>query len=256
MTAMEYLNSILRKYDTTLPLLLPFTPAYQAIVPVLRTWANNLLLDVKVSGSNAKGTAVAGVADLDLFVSLHPNTINIHTLAEIYNSLATTMRGLGYAVQRQNVSIGINYGGIKVDIVPGVKFSGNTSDHWLYVTKSGRDRTKTNIDFHINRISRSGRVDEIRLTKIWRLNNNLDFPSTFLEEAVLDALSGYSIGNTDVNFWRVLEYLQTDIVTTYIVDPANSANVISNDLTQAEKNIISNAAAESRKQQYWGSVVY
>ncbi|HWY78802.1 MAG TPA: hypothetical protein VNW29_00425 [Candidatus Sulfotelmatobacter sp.] len=259
---MDYLESVLNRYNTTLSLLLPLTPAYSTVVPLLRQWGNSLtfpfsqLIEIKLSGSNAKGTGVLGVTDLDLFISFHQNILTSYNLEQIYNSLAQAMRNAGYNVRRQNVSVRINHNGTEVDLVPGVKFSGNSNDHWLHVTGTGRDRTKTNIDAHISRVTSSGRIKEIRLTKIWRKLNNLDFPSIILEEAVMDALSGYTIGNTANNFWRVLDYLQTDITTAYIIDPANSSNVISNDMTQIVKNTISNAAAASRRQSDWRMIVY
>lgn len=256
MTSINYLNSVLTRYNTTPRLLLPFTPAYQTMAPILRLWAGNFLLNLGVSGSNAKGTAIAGVADLDLFISLNSRILNTHTLARIYNSLAQRMRQSGYTVRRQNVSVRINHRGAEVDLVPGVRFSGNTSDHWLYITKSGRDRTKTNINTRIKRVLNSGRIGEIRLTKIWRELNNLDFPSIYLEETVINCLSGYRVGNLVTNFWRVLGFLENGFSRTTVFDPANISNIISNELTVMEKRAISTAATVSRAQPTWRTIVW
>ncbi len=258
MTPLEYVNQVLNRYNTFSATFLPQTPVYQLMFQLINYWVtmHNLQGYLYVSGSNAKGTAIAGEADVDLFVSLHPNALNARTLADIYNSLAQFLRQRGYSVRRQNVSVRINHGGVEVDIVPGVKFGGNTNDHWLHVTKSGRDRIKTNIDVHITRVANSGRIPEIRLTKIWRRNKGLDFPSIYLEECVINCLSGYRFGNTDANFLRVLEYLSTNFVNARIVDPANTANVISDDLTLHEKQLISSTANFSRFQPNWGTIVW
>lgn len=256
MRPIDYLNSVLNRYITSPLLFLPFTPAYQTVVPILREWGNTSILDIGISGSNAKGTAIMGVADLDLFISLHPSVLDRYTLEDLYNSLAQKMSGVGYVVRRQNVSVRVNHGGTEVDIVPGVKFAGNTSDHWLHVTRSGRDRIKTNIDEHIRRVSNSGRINEIRLAKIWRKLCGLDFPSIYLEETVINCLSGYLWGDLDVNFLRILDFLSNSFTTTTVIDPANSANIVSNDLTAVEKNAISTAARISRIQPTWGTIVW
>lgn len=253
---MDYLNSVLSRYDTTPLLLLPLTPAYQTIAPIIRTWGGSYILNLGVSGSNAKGTAVAGATDLDLFVSMSPTVLDSFNLSQLYNSLHQHVQNVGYAVRRQNVSVRINHAGTEVDIVPGVKFVGNTNDHWLHVTKSGRDRTKTNVAAHIQRVLNSGRIGEIRLAKIWRERNSLDFPSIYLEETVINGLSGYRYGNLDVNFLRVLDYLSTNFTTATVIDPANGSNIISDDLTQAEKIAISRTAAISRSQPTWGTIVW
>ena len=256
MTPTQYLNSILSKYTTLPTLLLQLSPTYHAVVPRLRTWGYPVIREIKISGSNAKGTAIAGDVDLDLFISLDPSVLSTHTLTSIYDSLVKGVQNAGYVARRQSVSVRINHVGMEVDIVPGVKFAGNTNDHWLHVTKSGRDRTKTNIDTHINRVVNSGRVGEIRLVKIWRKLNNLDFPSIYLEETVINCLSGYRIGNLETNFLRVMDFLSGSFANTTVIDPANSSNVISDDLTVVEKNVIGYTASISKAQPTWGTIVW
>ena len=256
MTSIQYLRSIINGYLTTPLLLLPITPAYQAVTPILRAWGNNFIDDIKISGSNAKGTAIAGVADLDLFISLHSHTLNSYTLAQLFISLENYLLKSMYIPRTQNVSIRINYLGTEVDIVPAVKFAGNSNDHWLHVRKSGQDRIKTNINTHINRVVQSGRIEEIKLTKIWRKLNNLDFPSIYLEETVISCLNGHQVGAIDNNFWKVLEYLSNSFPNARIIDPSNGANIISNDLNQSEKNLIKSAAKFSRTQKYWKYIVW
>lgn len=68
-----------------------------------------------------------------------------------------------------------------MDLVPAVHLGSNIEDHWLYVNKSNRERTKTNVDTHIDTVRSSGRINEIILTKIWQKNHNLDFPAFYLE---------------------------------------------------------------------------
>ena len=75
------------------------------------------------------------------------------------------------------------------------------------------------------------------LAKIWRNLKGLEFPSIFLELAVMDALNGQSFGRLSSNFKRVLAYFYEDIGSVRLIDPANTANVISDDLTTNEERL-------------------
>jgi len=139
--------------------------AAQSVFTVIQPWAGKWLLKVQYSGSNAKGTAIRGVADLGLFISLDPDTPE--TLSDIYSKLANYKQLQPYAPRRQNVSIGVTCNGYSIDLVPGKKQPGNTTDHSLYRSKAGT-WTKTNVEKHIALIQNSQRIDEIRALKIWR----------------------------------------------------------------------------------------
>ena len=147
------------------------------------------------------------------------------------------------------------HNGCDVDLVPAVHLGGNVEDHWLYVNKSNRERTKTNVATHIDTVRSSGRINEIILAKVWRKNYGLEFPSFYLELAVIEALKYKRSGIAD-NFWAVLEYFSDGFSSARFVDPANTANIISDDLTVAEKNAIVSQAVQSRRQQSWGSIVW
>jgi hypothetical protein len=220
---------------------------------LISTWAGECLNDIYLSGSRAKGTAINLSSDLDLFISLKSITQN--TLNEIYESLFNHIDNAGYKPRKQNVSIGLNIAGKQIDLVPAKKRSGNTNDHSLYINK--RDTwTQTNVIEHINKIKNSGRITEIVLLKIWRKLHNLDFPSIYLELTVLEALSGKSKSTPARNFLTVLDYLRDEFVSKKIIDPANTNNVISEDLYKYEKEAIQKKASESRSQKYWKDIIW
>jgi hypothetical protein len=253
MTADEYIFNVLNRYNVDISNGSPVITSAQAVYPILAIWANTQLHEVKYSGSHAKGTSIAGKTDTDLFISLKSDTTN--TLKDIYYSLDKTMRNKGYVTKLQNVSIGITHNGTEIDLVPGIKHSSNSDYHWLYVKQSGRERTQTNIDKHIDIIVNSGRINEIRALKIWAQNHNLDFPSIYLELTTLEALSGRRNGFVSDNILIVLEYLKDKFVNAAVIDPSNSGNIISNDLTSSEKSAISNQARISRGQRLWENIL-
>ena len=88
MTADQYVESILARYTVaTGPLSLPVQVG-NAIAPTIRQWAGTQLADIGFSGSYAKGTPVRGGTDIDLFISLHANTVQ--SLSDIYDGTTPT----------------------------------------------------------------------------------------------------------------------------------------------------------------------
>lgn len=255
MTADEYLKSLINKYGVATGQGSPAYNAGNAVYPIIQQWAGNMLREVRFSGSYAKGTAIHGVADVDLFISLKSDTSN--TLKEIFDSIYDWMRINGYpSTRKQNVSIHVVHHGVEVDLVPAVHFGGNGEDHWLYVNKAKRERTKTNVSTHIDYVSNSGRVEETILMKIWRKNHKLEFPSFNIELAVIEALKYKQRGQIALNFSSVLDYLADSFSSARFVDPANTNNIISDELTNSEKSAIASQAYQSRREQNWGSVVW
>ena len=204
MTPDQYLQQILSKYVVTTGANSPPSNAGNKIYSTIEAWGGNALKNVSFSGSYAKGTAVQGGTDVDLFISLSSTTTS--TLQEIYDSLFNRLSSKGFEPRKQNVSIGIVLDGINIDLIPAKRQDSNSDDHSLWKNKT-QTWTKTNIVKHINMVSNSGRLDEIKLTKIWRNQNNLDFPSIYLELFVIDALYNKNTNQLATNFLTVLQSL-------------------------------------------------
>ncbi|GAA5526202.1 hypothetical protein Maes01_02801 [Microbulbifer aestuariivivens] len=211
------------------------------------------MVKAEFSGSMSKGTAISLGTDADIFISLSSTTPG--TLQEIYNSLNNAVVQSGYPARKQNVSIGTTVNGHKIDLVPGRRQDQYSNNHSLYRSKAG-SWTKTNINTHINKVTSSKRTDEIKLTKIWRELHGLNFPSFYLELAVIDALKHSRVGDLSSNFWKVLGFLKDDFISKRYVDPANTNNVISDDLNLQEKRAIAAKASESRSQSNWNRIVW
>ncbi len=260
MNADVYLRQILEREAVDTGFYSPVRGVTHTLEPLIRDWAGTLkhdgpwsgflLLDVSPSGSFAKGTANNSGTDIDLFISLSDQTAN--TLQEIYESLHSFTSRAGYAPRRQNVSIGVRVGRYDVDLVPARKQNRYNADHSLYRRRAG-SWTKTNVQTHIQHVQRSGRQDEIRVLKLWRDQHKLDFPSFYLELTVIEALTG-KYGSLSANVISVLDYLSGRFENARLVDPANSSNVISEDLTGAEQGKIK-AAALATLRGDWSEVI-
>jgi hypothetical protein len=228
-----------------------------AAMATIKAWANQYLLEIKPSGSYAKGTAVAGSADIDLLISLRNDVLsgNTPTLSDLYHSLKNRLAAAGYITRLQNVSIRVSLPGISVDLVPAVKRIGNTNDHSVFKRKANTWR-QTNIDTHINVIKNSGRTLDIKGVKIWRNLHGLDISSFYLELVVIEALKGRSLYNPAANFIHVMDFIGSEFAARHIQDPANTANIVSDELTAAERLTIARQAINSRKQPSWGQIIW
>lgn len=230
----------------------PVRLVQSTLAPILTTWGNGNLRAVHPSGSFAKGTGNNIGTDIDLFISVAHNVQETH--AEIRDKLFRALINAGYAPRHQNVSIGLKVLGYDVDLVPGKHHPASVEDHGLFIRKKNT-WTKTNVQTHINLVRSWGCTEEIRVLKLWRHRNRLDFPSFYLELTTMVALNGRQQGDLAANVWHVLKYLSTDFVLATVFDPANGQNEISADITNAEKRAISSAAASSLTKGTWGEIV-
>ena len=240
---------------------------YSSTITTLKTqltqWAGTCFIEIKDSGSRAKGTAIHLASDVDFLVSLTSNcNSNSGGLQSIYESLVTKMETLypGKA-RKQNVSVRLNLNGLEIDVTPAKKQTGQINYHSIWVSKL-RSWRQTNIQKHITDISQSGRLNEIKVLKIWREIHKIDFPSIYLEYLIINNILYNKAKGLDylaANVWFVLQELAKDSgnpLNSRIVDPANSTNILSELLTPAEKLAIKMKAKEAFSKATWGEVVW
>lgn len=250
MSADEYLKGLLTTFAVNAN---GAKAAGNLISPILERWGNGHLIGAEFSGSLAKGTGISVSTDADIFLSLSSSTPG--TLAEMYLSLNNAVIGAGYVARKQDVSIGITVNGYEIDLVPARRQSQYGSDHSLYRNRAAT-WTLTNIEKHIAYVSGSGRIDEIRLLKLWRIRHGLRIPSFYLELLVIDALHYAKYGDIQANVWKVLEHIRDKITSVRYVDPANTNNVVSDDCTRAEKMALAAKASESLGKKTWNEIVW
>ena len=251
MTPKEYIRKIIDEKKS--PNLSYYDPRLTDIKKVIRKWADTRLSQIKLSGSCVKKTAIQGKSDCDLFISLKSDTKE--TLKELYYSLNDAVKAEGYTTREQNVSIGIQANGLKIDLVPAKIQAGKRNFHSLYLRR--RDSwLKTNIDIHINKILASGRQEEIMALKIWRELNALKFPSVYLEMVILEALKNKNKNQPAKNFLSILEYLSSSFLDKKIDDPSNTNNCISDMIFKYQKEEIVRKAKASLEHGDWENIIW
>lgn len=252
MTADQYLNGILAREAVDTGVFSPVRGVQVTLQPAIQAWAGNLLSSISPSGSFAKGTANKSGTDIDLFISLSSSTSE--TLKEIYESPFKKMSESGYSPKRRNVSINIRVNGYDVDLVPARRQDTYSNDHSLYRCRADT-WTKTYVATHISHVQNGGRINETRILKLWRNQKGLDFPSFYLELTAINALSGQYFGTLSGNVWKVFEYLRDSFPNARVVDPANTNNIISDDLSASERARIKAATERALSAKKWEEIV-
>jgi hypothetical protein len=250
-TADQYVHQVLSRYDVTRGGW--FNPLAEIVSPLsleLQGAFRSELRGLQLSGSNAKGTAVLGSTDVDVFLSFAPVGL---TLRDNYQAVFDFAQRAGYQPRKQNVSIGITYRGKSVDLVPGRQQTAR-GYHSLY-RRRANTWTQTNVDLHIHQVRGSGRTAEIRALKIWRNQHGVDFPSFYLELLALEGMNAYPAYGLANGVLAALRYFASNIERSRIVDPSNTNNIISDDLTAAEKRQVAAVAAHSSSRQTWEEIV-
>lgn len=262
MSSNQYLQSILQKYKCRD--LNNYIFSIAELKTLLKEWASSCFIETKNSGSRAKWTAISRASDVDYFVSLSSwCNENNGWLSGIYDSLYNKLNSIQKykPVRKQNVSFRIKLGDLEVDITPWRKQPWITNNHSIFVSKKWTWQ-QTNIDKHISDISTSWRTDEIKLLKIWRELNWLDFPSIYMEYLMVQVMLYNKTKGVDYladNMWHILWELAKDNwnpLYTRIIDPANSSNILSDLLTNAEKSIIISKAKTARTKKNWSEILY
>lgn len=202
------------------------------------------------AGSYGKRTLIKENYDLDILIYFPPETTA--TLKEIYFSVLNTLTASNYIVKNKNVALRLPYqGGFSIDVVPG-KAQDNTY-YWATLYKSEVDTTQqTSIKKHIDFIKPVRNT--IKLMKVWRLRQSIDWKTFAMEITVARALSGLNKGNYETNLMNVFKYIRDNIQTIKIVDPANSNNEIS--ISSIDRMLLKDAAEDAIAATYWSDIIW
>lgn len=72
---------------------------------------------------------------------------------------------------------------------------------------------------------------------------------------VIEALSGSIFGTLTDNVWKIFHYLHDSFPNAHFVDPANTNNIISDDLSAAERATIKAEAVRTLAARDWGQII-
>lgn len=247
-----YLRGLLAQQD--------LTPNEEAALSSLRDTIESQLRSglnqvdrVYYAGSFGKDTMIRELYDLDIVV-YWANDCGF-TLQDIYKAVGDVLNKNWKVVKSKTVAWELPFeGGFHVDVVPGRALNNTFKYANLYRTDT-RTSLQTSIKVHIDAVKNSGRRDAIRLMKLWRKRKNVPFKKSLaLELITIDGCSGLPANNLENQMLAAFRHIADNILTTRLVDPANTNNVISEDITYSDKVAIQAAAKAAIAAQYWSQV--
>ncbi|MBY6269555.1 nucleotidyltransferase domain-containing protein [Parageobacillus thermoglucosidasius] len=236
MTVKEYLESLLEQEKLSDEEIQEIREKRDEVEELIRKEYGSKIVSFKYSGSIAKKTAIKSSKDLDLAV--HFKKDSFKTLKEMFNSVKEFLEKHYDGIREQRVSIGIP--SLNVDVVPGRRIDEeDLTNNDVYLYRSDNDSwIKTNIEVHKTHITQSGCRDVIKLTKIWRNNWGLKFKSFAIELLVIQALKSSESTTLKDKFKEVLEYIEENIESVNLVDPANQNNNVADIIDNSRKTLM------------------
>ncbi len=252
LTVDQYAASIVGKYRVIPDTNSASHRAADAAIPTLKHWGKQYVAGLTLSGAYAKNTAISLSSHVDILLALSP--VPGMEMKTLFWNLFKYLSDQDLHPHTRDVSIRFRSEGSDVDVIPACR-NGETSTNLLFNKRSGRE-VRTDIARHIHLVANSGRQQEICALKIWRERMSLDFPSLYLESAVLQALSGERFGQLADNFLAVLRYLSHQFERAVVLDPANADNILSNDLSAASKTAIAAAARDALYDENWKKMLW
>jgi Second Messenger Oligonucleotide or Dinucleotide Synthetase domain len=251
MSAQQYLQSLLDQQNLSDPELNALRNLRGEVEAQVRTLQG--VQRVLYGGSFGKDTMIREFYDLDIVV-YWANDCG-HTLEGIFRAVGEVLRKKWKFVNPKTVAWEMPFeGGFHVDVVPGRALDTTFKYANLYRTDT-RTSLQTSIKVHIDTVTNSGRRDAIRLMKLWRKRKSVPFKKSLaLELATIEGCKGSRTADFGDQVWAALHYLRDVFPSARIVDPANSNNIISDDISEADKNAIKQIAAITLQAKTWPEV--
>jgi hypothetical protein len=206
------------------------------------------------AGSYGKRTIIRQRYDLDIVV-YWPQDCG-YNIVDIYNAVGTVLERHGHHPNSKTVCWELPFqGGFHIDVVPGRALDAKYYEANLHRTDTGTT-LKTSLKKHIDTVRRSGRTDAIRLMKLWKERRGVPFKKSFLlEMMVIEGCKGASTTDMAGQLSAALRHIRDTIETCNIKDPANSNNLLSDDLDRNSRAQIKFAADTALKAKLWSDVL-
>lgn len=193
-------------------------------------------------GSYGKNTMIREAFDLDLVVYF-PRT-DSRSLVDISGAVHQALVAGRYVVHPQTVALRVLYnGGFHVDVVPGRAEDDSFRYAYLYKRSQPPAELRTSLKVHIDAVRRTGLGPIVRLLKLWRLRQGVLLKTFALELLAARAMANQQPGDYGNAVATILQFIEKEMPTIRLVDPANPANVL--EITPQERKSAAEAAARS-----------
>lgn len=239
--AHEYLVQILKSQELREQDLAPLRTVRDALAAHL---GRHLTPQPRIyyGGSYGKNTMIHGAFDLDLVIYF-PHT-DQRPLAHIFGAVHEALVAGKYIVHPQTVALRLPFdGGFHVDVVPGRAEDDSFRYANLYRRSQPPTELRTSLKVHIDAVRKTGLGPIVRLLKLWRLRQGVLLKTFALELLVARAMVNQQLGDYGNAVVTILRFIEKEIPTIRLVDPANSANIL--EISPQERKSVADAAARS-----------
>lgn len=234
MTPNDYLSQILKSQQLKSDGddLAALQSARADVEDALRAGFPDCAPSIRYGGSKAKGTMILDDYDLDVICYFpHDDTSAGGSLEDIYNNVRSCFEK-DYAIHPRTTALRLHDkdgGDFHIDVVPG-RFTDTTkTDAYLHQNGGSKKFLKTNIQTHIDHVSKSGCTDIIQLMKLWRLRNGVSIRTFPMELLVIEVLKDTKAQGLEGRLTELLLEVRDNIDDYSIEDPGNPTG---NDLSE------------------------
>lgn len=205
-------------------------------------------------GSYKKKTMIKASYDLDLVLYWPSNSP--YSLQRLYRAAESVLDKNWRKIIKKRVGLEIPFqGDFHIDVIPG-KFSSKDEKYAYLYNKDTGGRFQTSIDIQVKYVLKHRRQDAIRLMKLWKKRKDVPIKTFILEICVIEGCKGIDRSKLESQLLAAFRYIRDNIQTSRMVDPANSNNIVSDDLTIEQKNRIKKLAIQAIDTQYWNQVFF
>lgn len=179
-----------------------------------------------------------------------------YPLKDIFNAVGNVLKKHWNHVNPKTVSWELPFqGSFHIDIVPGRAMDGTFKYANLY--RRDKDSSlQTSIKIHIDTVRDSGRRDLIRLMKLWRVKRGVPLKKSLALELIsIEGCKGLQTDDLEKQMISALTYVRDHIMNARIIDPANSNNIVSDEISSSDRQQIRTAADSALRAQYWSHVL-
>jgi SMODS domain-containing protein len=247
-TSHEYLDGVLLNQRLSEAELQPLREAQSSIEAALRKVYGSAPT-IYYGGSYGKKTMIKAAYDLDIVVYFPDGPANSRDLyLHVYQTLVSAL----YRVKPKNVALRVlSHDRFHIDVVPARAQDKDFYRATVFNSETGA-AVQTSIKRHIDSVK--DYRDVIKLMKLWRIRQQLDWDTFALEQTTIRALRGVSKNDYGDCLDAILTFISDNILSLRLEDPANRNNII--EIPPAARSALKQAAIASRAAPNWVEIIW
>ncbi len=200
-------------------------------------------------GSEAKNTSIKLNYDLDVVVYLESGSKD--RAKEFYEKVGEIIRKKLKKPKQNSIGWEIPFkANFQLTVIPGVKTSEKDKRAFFY-NANVEKVIESNIELQVDYVHNSERTDAIRLVKLWKARRDVPIDNFLLETLVIEACRGIDRKKLEKQIMRVFNYVNENIDTKPVLDPANPQRNLTDEISSEIKQKIKALADQALDAKTW-----